>query len=144
MAVLHSQSIEAPRQTLHRVADSCERPHAARPALDVLTQPTERDKLGAAFGVRAPIDLVLVARALQVLIEALERLERRVAQETCINDPVPRAPGRPRHRAGGRLKAARWAREQAGGVRDVVVRVGTDDEAVELLACHAGPASTRL
>ena len=44
---LHSQCIKAPCQALHRVADSFEHPHATGPALDMLTQPAQRDKLSA-------------------------------------------------------------------------------------------------
>jgi hypothetical protein len=92
MAVLRLSyivSIEAPRQTLHCIVDLCKCPHAARPALNMLTQPTEHDELGAALGVRALIDLVLKAQALQVLIEVFKCLEHQVAQETFICNPIP-------------------------------------------------------
>jgi len=141
---LHGQRVEAPRQTIHHVAHSTEHPHATRPAFDVLTQPAERDKLGGAVRLWAPIDLVLVARAPQVLIEPPERVECGVAQETLVCLAVPRALGRPRFRGRGRLVVAQRAREQAVGVRDVVVRVGADDEAVEPLARHAGRTGSRL
>ena len=143
-ATLHGQRVEAPRHTIHHVADSSEHPHATGPALDVLTQPAERDKLGGAVRLWAPIYLVLVARALQVLIEPRERVERGVAQETLVRLAVPRALGRPRFHGHGRLVMAQRARKQAVGVRDVVVRVRADDEAVELLAGHAGRTGSRL
>ena len=43
-----------------------------------------------------------------------------------------------------RLGAAQSASEQAGGVGDVVVRVGADDETIELFAYHTGQAGVRL
>ena len=55
----------------------------------MLTQPAERDKLGAAIWFRASVDLVLVARALQVLVEPRERLERAIAQEALVRLPIP-------------------------------------------------------
>ena len=110
----------------------------------MLTQPTERAKLDAAVRLWAPIYLVLVERTLQVLVEPHERIERPLAQETLIRVPVPRAVGRPGHRGRGRLIAAHGPGEQAGRVGDVVVRVGADDETVELLAGHAGRARARL
>ena len=75
----HSQCVEAPRQALHRIANSSEHPHTTRPALDVLAQPTKRDKLGPTVRLWASINLILVARATQVLIEPRERPECRVA-----------------------------------------------------------------
>jgi len=141
---LHTQCVKAPCQALHRVADPFEHPHATGPALDVLTQPTERDKLGATVRLRTPVYLVLVARALQVLVEPLERLELGVAQETLVRVPVPRALRRPRRLGRRRLEVAQWPGEQAIGVRDVVALVRADDEAVEFLACHAGRASPRF
>ena len=144
MLPLHTQCVKAPCQALHRVADPFEHPHATGPALDVLTQPTERDKLGATIRLRTPIYLVLVARALQVLIEPLERLELRVAQETLERLPIPRALRRPRRLRRGWLEVAQWTGEQTIGVRDVVALVRADDEAVEFLACHAGRAGPRF
>ena len=144
MLPLHSQCIKAPRQALHRVLDPFEHPHATGPALDVLTQPTQRDKLGATVRLRALVYLVLVARALQVRVEPRERLELGVAQETLVRLPVPRALRRPRHLGRGRLKVAQRPGEQAAGVRDVVSLVRADDEAVEFLACHAGWAGPRF
>jgi hypothetical protein len=75
----HSQNVQAPSQALHRIANSSEHPHTTRPAFDVLTQPTKRDKLGPAVRLWASIDLILVARALQVLVEPRKRPECRVA-----------------------------------------------------------------
>ena len=105
---LHTQCVKAPCQALHRVADPFEHPHATGPALDVLTQPTERDKLGATVRLRTPVYLVLVARALQVLVEPLERLELGVAQETLVRVPVPRALRGPRRLGRRRLEVAQW------------------------------------
>ncbi len=55
--------------------DSFEHPHATGPALDVLTQPTQHDKLGTTVRLRTPVYLVLMTWALQVLVEPLERLQ---------------------------------------------------------------------
>ena len=85
-----------------------------------------------------------MTRALQVLIEAVERLERGVAQEALVLDPIPRALRHPPRSAYRRLVLARRPTEQARGVRDVVVLVRPHDDAVELLARHARPAGTRL
>jgi len=141
---LHSQCVKAPCQALHRVADSFEHPHATGPALDMLTQPAQRDKLSATVRLRALVYLVLVARALQVTVEPCERLELGVAQETLVRLPVPRALRRPRHLGRGRLEVAQRPGEQALGVRDVVSLVRADDEAVEFFACHAGRAGPRF
>ena len=141
---LHGQCVKAPRQALHRVLDPFEHPHATGPALDMLTQPAQCDKLGATVRLRALVYLVLVARALQVRVEPRERLELGVAQETLVRLPVPRALRRPRHLGRGRLEVALWPGEQAVGVRDVVSLVRADDEAVEFLACHAGRAGPRF
>ena len=110
----------------------------------MLTQPAERPKLDAAVQLWASIYLVLVGRTLQVLVQVHKLIERLVAQETLIRGPIPRAVGRPHHRGRGRLIAAHGPREQAVWVGDVVVRVGADDETVELLAGHAGRTCARL
>ena len=79
-----------------------------------------------------------------MLVQLHKRIERLVAQETLKRGPVPRAVGRPRHRGRGRLIAAHGSREQPVRVGDVVVRIGADDETVELLAGHAGRTGARL
>jgi hypothetical protein len=131
---------------MHYVPDLSEHPHATQPVLNVLTQSTECDEPGAVVRLWTPVYLVLVYRALQVLVEPRERIERLVAQQTLERhrQHVPRAFRRPRHRVRGRLVAAQWTQEQARGVRDVVVRVGADDEPVELFACHEGFACARF
>jgi len=110
----------------------------------MLTQPTERDKLDAAVQFRAPVYLILVYRTLQVLVEPRERQERPVAQEALVRIPIPRPLRCPRDRRRRRLGATKGTSEEARRVRDVVVRICTDDEAVELLASHAGRAGARL
>jgi hypothetical protein len=85
----HSQHFEALRQAIHRIANSSKHPHSTRPALDVLAQPTKRHKLDSAIRLGASVDLIIVAGALQVLIEARKRLKRRVAQEALIFRPIP-------------------------------------------------------
>ena len=86
---LYGYSIEAPRQTLHRVADLSELLHATGASLDVLTQRAERDKLDVAIRLGAPVDLGRVAWALQVLVEAGERRKRGIAQEALVRLAVP-------------------------------------------------------
>ena len=75
-STLHGQRIEAPRQVIHHIADLSKHPYATGPALNMLTQPIERYKLGPAIHLCAPVYLVLVARALQVLVEPRECGER--------------------------------------------------------------------
>ena len=55
----------------------------------MLAQPTKRHKLDSAIRLGASVDLLIVAGALQVLIETGKRLERRVAQEAFIFRPIP-------------------------------------------------------
>jgi hypothetical protein len=136
--------MEAPRQTIHHVLDLSDHPHTAGPTINVLTQPAERGKIGAAVRLWAPVYLVLVDRALQVLVESGERIEGLVAKEALVCRPIPRARRRPRHRGRGRLGAAEQASEQVRRVRDVIIRVSTDEEPVELFARHAGRAGARL
>ena len=85
-----------------------------------------------------------MARPLQVLVEPRECGERRVTHEALKRGPVERELRRPRNRRRGRLRAAQRASQQAGGVGDVIVRVGADDEAVEPFARHAGRTGARL
>jgi len=96
---LHRKYIKAPRQVVHHVADPSERPHTTGPALDMLTQPTERDKGNTAIRLWALVD-PLVARAPQVLVELRERIERGIAQEALEHPPIPRATCCPRLRRG--------------------------------------------
>ena len=65
-----------------------------------------------------------------------------MTQEAVIRDPVERELSHPRDRRRGR--AAQRRSKQAGGVSDVVVCVGADDDAVELFARHAGRTGARL
>ena len=92
----HSQHVEAPRQALHRIANLAEHPHTTRPTLNMLTQRTECDKLGPAIHFWASINLIIVARATQVLIEPCERHECCVAQKALVYVPIPRELCRPR------------------------------------------------
>ena len=103
----------------------------------MLTQPAECDKLDAAIRFRAPVDLVLVARALQVQVEPRERRERAIAHEALVRRPIPRALRRPHARRRGRLGPPKRPSEQPCRVRDVVVRIDANNEAVELFAGHA-------
>ena len=55
----------------------------------MLAQPTKRRKLDSAIRLWASVDLVLVTRALQVLIEMRKRPIRRAAQEALERRPIP-------------------------------------------------------
>jgi hypothetical protein len=104
----------------------------------MLTQPTKRSKLGATVRLRTPINLVRMTRALQVLVEPRQRLERPAAQKALVLLAIPRELRRPRLHWRRRLVAAvERALNQPVGVCDVVPRVPADDEAVESIACHA-------
>jgi hypothetical protein len=72
----------------------------------VLAQPTKRCKLDSAIRLWASVNLVLVARALQVLVEMRERPVRLVAQKALERPPIPRAIGRPHRRPGWGLVPA--------------------------------------
>ena len=99
----NSQQVETPREAIHRVANLSEHPHTTRPTLDVLAQPAKRGKLDSAIRLWAPVNLVCVAGALQVLVKVGEGPKRRVAQEALVCHPIPRAVRRPYRRRGGRL-----------------------------------------
>ena len=103
----------------------------------MLTQPTEGDKFRTTVRIWAPVYLVIVARALQVLVEAREHLKLGMAQEALVRLPVPPAFCGPRGCGCGGLEGPLWSSQKARGIRDVVARVSADDEAVELLAGHA-------
>jgi hypothetical protein len=70
--------------------------------------------------------------------------KRRVAQEALVCHLIPRALRRPCRRRGRQLVPTQGPSEQSGGIRDVIIRVSADDEAIELFACHARGASARL
>lgn len=78
-----------------------------------------------------------MARALQVLVEARERLKLGIAQEALVCLPVPREIRSPRGRGYRRLEAPLWSSEKSRGIRDVVACVCADGKAIELLAGHA-------
>ena len=143
-SILHGQRIEAPRQAVHHIADLSKHPYATGPALNMLTQPTERYKLGPAVHLWTPVYLALVAWALQVLVEPSESGERRVTQEALICGPIERELRRPRDRRRGRLGAAQRPSKQAGRVSDVVICVGADDDVVELFPRHERRTRARL
>jgi len=144
MLTLHSKRMKTPRQVFHHIANWSEHPNTTGPTLDMLTQPTERDKLHTAIRLWALVNPLLVARALQVLVEPRESFERGVAQETLVRRPIPRAPCCPRPRRGWRLVMTLRASDQPRGIRDVVVRISTDDETIELFARHVRRAGARL
>ena len=67
-----------------------------------------------------------------------------MTQEVLIRDPIERELSHPRDRRRGRLGAAQRRSKQAGGVSDVVVCVGADDDAVELFPRHERRTGARL
>jgi len=54
---------------IHHIVDLSKHPYTTGPTLNMLAQPTEHYKLGLAIYLRALVYLVLVAHALQVLVE---------------------------------------------------------------------------
>jgi hypothetical protein len=140
----NSQQVETTREAIYRVANLSEHPHTTRPPLDVLAQPAKRGKLDSAIRLWASVNPVRVARALQVQIEVCEGPKRRPAQETLVCHPIPRALRRPCRRRGRRLVPTQGPSEKSGGIRDVIIRISADDDAVQLFACHARGASARL
>ena len=136
---------EASGQTIHHIAHLAEPLHATRPSLDMLAQRAERDEFGAARGqVGAPVYPLVVDGAFQVSIEAVERIERRVAQVALECLPVPRARRGPRRRIHRGLVPSLWPSDQPRGVRDNVLPVHLHDSAVEHRARHTRRAGARL
>jgi hypothetical protein len=133
--LLKGQRVEAPRQTVHRILHRSEHSHATRPSLDMLAQRAERFELDAAVLLWTPVYLLFVDGALQVLIEAGEVSERRVAHEAFVRRPIPRALCRPRRR--DRSFVPSRPTDQPVGVRYKTVSVRPHNVAVELVAGHA-------
>ena len=79
-----------------------------------------------------------------MLIQVVECVECRVAEEALILHPVRQALRHPCQSAHQRLALAWWPANQLHGVRDMFILVCSHDEAVELLAHHPRPAGTRL
>src|SRR6266702_2082003 len=94
--LLNGYRIEAPSQTVYRIAHLSGPPHATRPSLEMLAQRAERLDLDGAVQLWAPVYLLVVDRAFQMLIEAVESLERGVAQEALERQPIPGARRGPR------------------------------------------------
>lgn len=103
----------------------------------MLTQLTKCDKLCAAVRLWASINLIIVARATQVLIELRERSKCRIAQKALVCVPIPRELRCPRRRRGRCFVPTQW-------LSDVVICVNTDDEPIQLFARHARRAGARL
>ena len=110
----------------------------------MLAQRAKGDELDAAVRFGALIYLLIVARALKMLVKAIECLKRGVAQEALVLHSIIRALRRPRHRVHGWFVPARRPTEQPRGIRDVVVLVRPNDDAVEFLARHTRPAGAGL
>ena len=108
----------------------------------MLTRPNEHDKLGATICLWELVCLVLVARALQVPVEPRECAERQVVSYKKHPYTVPLNESSVAHEIAGtvaRSGAGQWASESARRVGDgVVLRVSTNDKAVELFVHHLG------
>lgn len=108
----------------------------------MLAECTESFELDAAVLLWAPVYLLFVDGALQVLIEAGEVSERRVAHEAFVRRPIPRALCRPRRR--DRSFVPSRPTDQPVGVRYKTVSVCPHNVAVELVAGYARRAGARL
>jgi hypothetical protein len=97
------QHVKAHRQTVHHILHLLENPHATRPSFDMLAECTERFELDEAVLLRAPVYLLSVDGAFQVLIEAGEGGKHRVANEAFVRRHllIPRALCSPQCRARG-------------------------------------------
>ena len=104
----------------------------------MLTEPAQRleRRVASPPGARAPVRLVRVRGAVQVLVQAGEGRERAVAQVALVPLPVPRARGRPRARH--RLLLPRT--EEPGAVGEDAVLVELRHDAVHHVARDAGRA----
>ena len=76
---LEGDRVDAPRQTVHHIAHLSEHPDATRPSFDMLAEGAEGFELVAAVRLWAPVYLLVVERAFQVVIEAGEGSECVVA-----------------------------------------------------------------
>jgi len=143
-AWLKGQHVEAPRQMFHHILHLFEHPHATRPSLDMLAECTERFELDEAVQLWAPVYLLFVDRAFQVLIEAREGGKHGVAYEAFVRVrlPIPGELCRPRRRA--RSFVPFGPTNQPVGVRYNAVSVRTHDPVVDLFARHARRALAML
>lgn len=104
----------------------------------MLCERAESAKLNATGpDVRTPVDLLLVAGALQMGVEGGEGAEGAVAEETLVCIAVPGAFGGPGlGDVGGGVSIG--AGDESCGVGDDVVAVHADDHAVQLVARESG------
>lgn len=86
---LHRDAGDSTKEIVHGVLDDPELRHTTTLALNVLTQPTKRDKVGLAGVKRAPINFLLMARASQVTVQVYQRPELGVTKNTFKGPPVP-------------------------------------------------------
>lgn len=110
-------------------------------ALNMLDQRAQRSEPHTTRAHRAYVDLVLVARAREVLIQRAKAAVRPMAQITLKCLPVPRSVGRV---VCDLLLGAAGPGEHARRVGDDVVSVELADLVVEEVAGHAGAAGARL
>lgn len=88
--MLQCHAGNAVEEIIHDVSDCPELHHTATLTLNVLAQSTKGDEMLPAGIERAPIDLLLVARAIQVTVQVHQRPVLRVTKNTFIGLPVPR------------------------------------------------------
>lgn len=119
--------------------------HPTARNLDMLHQRAQCAKLRGAPARcrRAPVDLVGMHRALQVLVQARELPERAVAQHALVRAAVPRLGRRP-FLDYARGVGPAGACEQARGVCDDARAVPGDDGAVDGLPGHTRGACAGL
>jgi len=93
--------------------------------------------------VRAPVNLLLVAWALQVGVECLESIKRAVTEETLVCIAIPRAFSGPGlSDGGGRISI--WSADEACWIRDEIITIPAYDHAIQLCPSHSGGTRPRL
>lgn len=88
--MLNCDAANAGEEIIHGVLDCPEFLHTTTLTLDVLAQSAKGHEVGLAGAKRAPVYLLLVARASQVTVQIHQRPELGVTQNTFIGLPVPR------------------------------------------------------
>lgn len=98
--------------------DSLELRHATALALDMLAQPAKRSKVGIAAIERAPVNLLLMARASQVTIQIKQPSELGVTKNAFIGPPIPRLLRRNKLNVAtfARSKETRWVGNHVGAI----------------------------
>lgn len=127
---------------IHRILDSRKLMNPAPLALDMLAQRAQRRESHTTRAHRADINLVLMARACQVLIQRTKAAVRPMAQITLVRFPIPR--GVRRVVRDLLVDATAGSGEHTRGVGNDVFCVELPDLVVEEVAVHAGAAGARF